>query len=198
MLYHTLMNSDDERVAKKVIEEQENKQIDGCWFYETKEEAAAIGVVLKKDVVTVKTKPQWKDEVKTAVTREYERLCEEKISSMTKLRFLGEVKACNSYMQTVHNEDYTTAMKIRLNMMDMVTKNFGGRDNCILCGEADSTEHIMECNGVEGEIGMAALRTGEGMDKVVKRFVEVEKERRTLMTTNIINYLTEGHMGRDI
>ena len=61
---------------------------------------------------------------------------------MTKLRFLGTAVARDTYLMTTHNDEFTYAMKIRLNMMDMVTKNYGGKEMCYLCGEEDSKLNI--------------------------------------------------------
>ena len=41
MLYHNLINSDDERVGKMVVEAQENSGLDKCWYDERGEERSS-------------------------------------------------------------------------------------------------------------------------------------------------------------
>ena len=47
MVYHNLMNSDDDRVAKQIIKEQEKDGYEECWFGNVKREGKSIGIEVK-------------------------------------------------------------------------------------------------------------------------------------------------------
>ena len=65
-----LVNSDESRVARKVILEQEEKGHELCWFADVREEAGEIGISLHREVVENKPKSWWKSEVKKAIHTE--------------------------------------------------------------------------------------------------------------------------------
>ena len=49
MLYHNLMNSDEERMAKKLVEVQKESKIEQCWYAEMRKEAEEIGIDVEKE-----------------------------------------------------------------------------------------------------------------------------------------------------
>ena len=85
MLYHNLINSDDDRIGKIIVEAQENSGLDGCWFYEVKMEAEEVGIELKKDQVKGKMKSRWKREVKKKIWGAAEKEMEGMKRTSTKL-----------------------------------------------------------------------------------------------------------------
>ena len=50
MVYHNMMNSDDERVARSMIKEQEKSKYKECWFGNMQEEAEEIGMRVNERV----------------------------------------------------------------------------------------------------------------------------------------------------
>ena len=48
MLYHNIMNSDDNRVIKHVVREQEASEYEKCWFGNMKMEGENIGISVRK------------------------------------------------------------------------------------------------------------------------------------------------------
>ena len=56
MLYHNLINSDEDRLGKVVVEAQEASGFDECWFGELKREAEEIGLEISKEKVQGKVK----------------------------------------------------------------------------------------------------------------------------------------------
>ena len=156
MLYHNLVHSDDERRAKIVILEQEREEMEECWFHNVKMESTTIGIDLTRRLVESKSKEQWKTFVNGKVEKEYEKMCEEKIRTMSKLRFLGN-KARDTYIFNTFNTDFTEAMTIRLNMTEMISRNYGGEEHCYICNEQDSTEHILQCQEIGGAMDVNLL-----------------------------------------
>ena len=144
-MYHTIINSDEGRVAKKVFEAQEIDGQENCWYAEVKMEAGLLGIeVAKMKVLDVK-KSEWKEHVKKKIKEEAEKIEKQKIISIKKLRFLSRRRGIDTYLQKLTNKNARMALKIRLNMVQMIDANFGRRTLCVLCNEPDSTEHIFSC-----------------------------------------------------
>ncbi len=188
-VYHTLVHSDDERTAKAVIMEQERDETENCWFHDVKMEAKTIGIDLTRQLAETKTGDEWKTMIKTRIREEFRRICSEKVGSMTKLRFLGEVTARQSYILDTFNQSFSDALIIRLNMTEMVAKNYGGNGGCDLCNAEDGTEHVMVCPEVEDPLDVSLIKAGKDMNLVVERFQKMEEKRRELFTENIRKFL---------
>jgi hypothetical protein len=186
MVYHNLINSDDERLAKVLVEAQEESEIEECWFAEVRKEAREIGIELQKEIVKGKAKSTWKREVKEKIKDAEERLMAGKRENSTKMRFL-ETKGCETYLKEVWNEDARMALKIRLNSIEWIDGNVGKQSPCPLCmREMDTTEHVFSCNeGGEKEVTVKDLENGEKMRKVVELFKRNEERRRTLLTDEL-------------
>jgi hypothetical protein len=88
MVYHNMMNSDSERIARDVLIEQEKNSHRECWIGNAKEEASAIGLEVSKEIVEGKSKSSWKKEVKDKITAAFEKEAETKKQQGKKLRFL--------------------------------------------------------------------------------------------------------------
>ena len=191
MIYHMLMNSPEDRIARKIVEAQETSGLDNCWFHDVKTEGEKIGLTVEKSEVVDILKSAWKKTVKTKIKKAFEHECNEKIGNMTKLRFLKKTSATDTYLKELSNDDARDAIKIRLNMVDMVTQNFGTGNNCILCGdENDNTEHVFLCP-LLGDHGLTIndLINGTKMMRVVQLFRKMEQLRRDVLIDNIItNY----------
>ena len=185
MLYHGIINSDEDRIVKKILIEQERSQQVKCWFSELKEIGDKIGMEVGGDKAKEKRKSEWKKEAKEKVRKEADRMEKEKIKNMTKLRFLKAGRAVETYWKELYNDDARLAMKIRLNMIETIGSNFGMRTECLLCGRVDSTEHVLSCEKMEQSslAGLEELEKGERMGEIVKRFQEMEIERTIEMKT---------------
>ncbi len=190
MLYHNLVHSDDERRAKAVILEQEREEMEECWFHDVKMESATIGIELTRRLVESKSKEQWKTLVNGKIEKEYEKMCEEKIRTMSKLRFMGK-RARDTYLFNTFNKEFTESMTIRLNMTDMISKNYGGDEHCYICNEQDSTEHVLQCQEFGDAIDVNWLRDGREMGTIVQRFREMEEKRRETFSDNIRRFLLD-------
>ena len=120
----------------------------------------------------------------------------DKKKTSKKMRFLN-TSGCNTYLTEVYNDDARLALKIRLNMVDWIQGNFGGKGNCPMCGGEDTTEHVFECNNERLDVvNIKNLEDGKEMMEIVRHFRETEKKRKELVTSEIeirMNVLqTEG------
>ena len=178
MVYHNLINSDDDRVAKQIIKEQEKDGYEECWFGNVKREGKSIGIEVNEEAVLGKQKSVWKKQVKEKIRVAFEAEMTVKKQHGVKLRFLGN-RGSDTYLKEVCNENARMAMKIRLNMVDWIQKNFGVEGVCPLCGEEDSTEHVFACDGGLGlGVSVKDLEDGMKMDKIIELFKKTETKRR--------------------
>ena len=186
MLYHNLINSDDERLAKVLVEAQEESEIQECWYAEVKKEAKEIGIELKREIVKGKLKSTWKREVKEKIKGAEEKLLAEKREESTKMRFL-ESKGWETYLKEESNEEARMALKIRLNCVEWIDGNVGKESPCPLCKEEmDTTEHVFACKeGGEKKVTVKDLEKGEKMGNVVELFRQNEEKRRTLLKNEL-------------
>ena len=112
MLYHNVVNSDEGRVARKIIEEQEKNGHEKCWYGNVKEEGERIGIEVNKKKVEGMMKSKWKKEVKGKVKEEFEKEIMDRSKREGKMRFL-QTKGVNTYLKHVFNDDAKMALKIR-------------------------------------------------------------------------------------
>ena len=178
MLYHNIVNSDDKRVIKGLVKEQEKSGYKYCWYGNVKEDGKKIGVEVNEETVKGKLKSKWKKEVKSKIGKVFEEEVERRKLESKKMRFLQK-KAVDTYLQEVFNQDAVTAMMIRTNMIGWIDDNYGGNGRCPLCGEMDSTEHVFACEEIENEerVSVKNLEEGERMVEIVELFTRTEKKR---------------------
>ena len=180
MLYHSLINSDDRRVAKHVVRAQEQSGHEECWFGNMKRESKEINLQISEDQVRGKLKSTWKKEVKEKINIAVEKKMGEKKAESKKMRFLWK-KGQDTYLQDTYNEDARLAMKIRLNMMEWIEGNMGQEVCCPLCeSEMDTTEHVFACAGSENDTNLTVkdLEEGRRMKEIVELFIANEQKRR--------------------
>ena len=180
MLYHNIVNSDDDRIAKQVIHEQEESGHKECWVGNTFEEARNMGIEVNESAVKGKKKSTWKREVKKKIAEAVERDLEAKKGEFKKLRLL-KTKGNNTYLLNTFNDEARTAMKIRLNMVEWIDGNIGMDSCCTLCGNGgDTTEHVFACAAVDnpGNVTVFDLENGVKMKEIVELFNRNEAARR--------------------
>lgn len=180
-----LVNSEDTRIAKRVVLEQERRGIEKCWFDEMKREAEEVEIEVSEAKVKDIKKSTWKKNVKEKVRKAFEKMCKNKINTMKKLQFLGKCRGRYTYVKETFNNTTRMAMFIRLNMMEMVTTNYGRNEQCVICNVSrDTTEHVFECKNTD--VSIEDLKNATNMDKVVELFRKVEEEKREILINNII------------
>ena len=187
MLYHNIMNSDDRRVVKHLIKEQEIPGLKDCWYGNVKDEGECIGILVCEGEVVGKPKSKWKRMVKVRIKEAFEREVEEKRKTSKKLRFLQK-KGAETYLKYLSNDDARLALIIRLNMSNWINSNFGGNGCCPLCcEELDTTEHVFNCNSIYNEklVTVKDLEEGEKLMDIVQLFKLAEENRRKWMLDDI-------------
>ena len=186
MLYHNLVNSNKQRVCKQIVERQEKLGHKECWYGNITQEAAHIGITLNKDHLLATKKSAWKQTVKKAINDSFEQEFLIKKGQMTKLRFLKK-KGIATFLDSIYNDDARMAMKIRLNVLDSISRNFGRNRNCELCGDNDnSTEHVFLCNGLDHhDLDISDLYEGNRMDEVIALFRDMEKKKKKVLIDSI-------------
>ncbi len=187
MLYHNIVNSDEKRKSKTIVEKQEQRRHQECWFGNLVSEAAEIGIQLEKKCVDNIMKSKWKKHVKDKLSKAFNDTLKVRRMNMNKLRFL-QTKCIETFFKTTFNDDLRTALMIRLNVVEVISKNFGLNKNCGLCGDAeDSTEHLFLCSGLDHhDLSIDNLSHGTRMGEVVALFREMEGKRRERLINEII------------
>ena len=184
MLYHNIMNSDDKRVIKHIVREQEASEYEKCWFGNLKREGENCGIIVNEDLVRGKRKSKWKKEVKKKIEMAVKKEMEEKKKCSKKMRFLGR-SGSDTYLNEVYNEDARLAMKIRLNMVDWIGGNYGKDEGCPVCGGEDTTEHVFSCGKMAESVTLKNLEEGKAMADIVHHFRETEKTRKDILMTRV-------------
>ena len=59
MLYHDIINSDERREIKKVVQEQEASGYERCWFGNLKSEGRTVDIEVREELVKGKKKSKW-------------------------------------------------------------------------------------------------------------------------------------------
>ena len=145
-LYHTLKTSDDKRVAKKVLEQQEASEKEGSWYVELKNE------VMKYDMAEVLEIGKTKKEVKKKVNETFKKQIEMDLSKAgTKSRFVKQFGE-KRYLAELGKSDTKTYIDIRLNMTKL-KMNFKSSEYDLKCRgcqmENETTEHVVKCRSIK-------------------------------------------------
>ena len=148
MLYHNITHSEESRLIKKMIEEQEREEEDLSWFVVTKENTKR----LKIDISLVKemSKSQLKTLVKARIIDRMKGVVNATKNGSTKMRFVS----CNSFQMKTYvkfgaGNNVLSIMKTRLNMWEIYGNYKGDYKLPRLCphcvAEDDTTEHLVVC-----------------------------------------------------
>ena len=141
MWYHQLLNSEDERAAKKVLLEQ-MKENDN-WYTELKEYADAYGICIEKEMVENVTYERYKNLVRQCIESKVVTQLKEEKETKTKMRWINPGKRQN-YITSCSIRDAGSILKLRLHMVK-VKANYGG-GTCRKCDRAEeTTEHVIQC-----------------------------------------------------
>ena len=183
MFYHNIVNSDDNRIVKALVKEQEMSGNRDCWVGNIMEEARSLDIKVSEETVKGKPKSTWKKEVKSKIRVAVEKELEEKKKDYKKLRFLKK-KGNDTYLKEIYNEKARNGIKIRLNMVEWIADNMGDSSRCPLCGrDNDTTEHVFRCDVVENDslLTVKDLEDGVKMSEIVELFNRNEEARREKM-----------------
>ncbi len=151
MFYHNIINSDDDRLIKSMVIEQENMDDDDTFYMDVKLMASTIG--LSFESIKNLTKDELKILIKENIDKEMVRITTGALK-MTKLRFINEPTTFErkEYLLKMDGSSAIQVLKTRLNMLP-VYGNFKGDLSiprlCQWCDEEDdTTEHFLTCKVV--------------------------------------------------
>ena len=150
MYLYYLINSPEERIARRIIIQQ---VMEGSrrksWYSEIakKAEEYEIEVGIKK--VVESRKSDWKKYIKMKIENKVEKDIRKKAETSTKLRFLKTINfKKQEYLRVGNARQCSKIMMIRLNMTDLKAnyKNQNKDVKCIGCEvEVENTEHVFRC-----------------------------------------------------
>jgi len=146
MLFHKFKNSNDERIAKQILEEQIKRQNENNWYSQLEALSVFYSVNDKLKEVTNESKRIWKKRIEQAVDEK--RLIEFNEHKGSKSRLLTNLKR-EKYIHELPKNEVTDILNIRLNMTDL-KDNYRNSNlttqSCPFCNEnKHTTEHVIEC-----------------------------------------------------
>ena len=178
MMFHEIMNSDDDRVAKQIIENQIKHQKLKNTIYGR---VVDIGEQISIDVSKVKMpKSKWKKQCKEKIISfMIERLKNDTINK-TKSRFVyRDSWKRKEYFSQLDGWIAKDIIKIRTNMwpLKMNYKNKNDQNfKCVKCGIGDdSTEHVVECYTDMKSTELYVTSKGR-WDEIVRAFQQRSKD----------------------
>ena len=179
MFYHNLIGAEEDRIARKVVIEQEKLKMKGSWFCNLEMEAEMYGITINEKKVQIRSKRQFKKEVKEKIQQSIER--EERERNAKKMRTVMKTGfGIKKYMKGRYNqEEVADILKIKLHMMKL-NGNMGNKEvNCKLCGkETETTEHIMlhctKLNDERKEIGMQGVTLESNEEEDINKLLQMK------------------------
>ena len=173
MLYHNLIHSDSERMARRMIIYQREENRIGTWANGVIKSIKQAGIEMKPEDVI---KSKWKREVKAQLGKMNEKEVREKCKEQRKGRTICDGKWGKKDYMEMQIGEAREIMKTRLHMMPLPCNYGGSDDGCPLCnvsGKVD-TEHYLRCEGVK------YLRKKWGLNEEVRIGTEKVSELRNL------------------
>ena len=153
MLLHNILQSDDNRLLKELVEDQIYETWNGSWYEGIKTTCDKYGIELN-DIRTW-SKFQCKHITKRRIEDRIQELFQESKQEMRKLRFIQEFGK-KKYLDDLEYQDSITMLKVRLNMIETKCNykgNFKENEMCQICqAERDTTEHLLVCQNFQTEI----------------------------------------------
>ena len=151
MFYHTIINSDDKRLCKRILMEQQENMEDHTFYMDVKEMASSIGMEFES--IKKYTKNELRTNIKKYINMNMVSLVIKSLN-MTKLRYVNQPKTFRrkQYFWKMDGYQAIEVIKTRLNMV-RVYGNFKGDLTlprlCQWCKcEDDVTEHFLTCKVV--------------------------------------------------
>ena len=152
MLYHNIINSREDRLCRKVIEQQENDQDEDTFYNVTKKYFEQLGM----DITAARSMPksELKRKLKTGLNSRTVNAITASLHK-TKMRFIAasDTLETSKYMDNLPGSEALKALKTRLNMQPLYGNYKGDISKSRLCQfcmeEDDTTEHLLSCKVLE-------------------------------------------------
>ena len=149
MLYHNILRSDDKRVIKRILKEQEKEERETTWYSNIKKLKATYGIELEAEK---NLKSAWKKHVKRKIAEKTEKDVRELCSEKKKARIVqNDQYERKEYFGKVPLNEARKITKTRM-CMNKIPGNYKhkGVVTCPLCEEGEgSTEHYFECSSTK-------------------------------------------------
>ena len=140
------MNSDNKRVARKIIAEQAKSNRKKTVISKVKQIAQEKGLKIKN--VENMSQSKWKKQVKEKIAKSIEERTKQEMANKTKARTIVEDKwERKKYLQECDSNIIKDVIKIRLHMWQVIWnyKRDNTDNKCPLCQKLeDTTEHVLE------------------------------------------------------
>ena len=149
MFYHNMLNSDDRRLSKRIVIEQEVLDDKDTFYMNVQEMASSIGLCL--ELVKSSTKDELKNTIKKLINASMVTTVIDSLK-MSKLRFVKppESFCAKKFLVEMDGFDAIQVIKTRLNMIPIYGNYKGDLTLPRLCTwceiEDDTTEHILTCS----------------------------------------------------
>ena len=154
MLYHNISHSENERLGKKIIEQQKEYQVEGSWYTETAKMAAEYDVDINKVEENI-SKSEWKKLVKDKIEKRMIKVSNCKKETMSKLKVQRKQPfERQKYLEEKGITQASEIIKTKLSMWD-IGNNLGITNRqCAACNKENETlEHIVACEEIEQFMG---------------------------------------------
>ena len=154
MLYHNLINSDDDRLAKKVVLENKDNDEKDTFYESVTKMTSSLGIDINN--IEEMSKEQLKNKMKLEIGNRMVRNINNQLH-LTKMRFVKKQEEfCRKdYIKKMDAKDAIQTLRTRLNMI-RIYGNYKGDISltrpCPLCRMADdTTEHLITCGEVDND-----------------------------------------------
>ena len=189
MLLHNIVTSKDERIIKKIINEQDKNPIPNCWLDCLKKQLEEIGMTTDLKEIKRKTKKETKNEAKKKIEekliQQINKNATTKMRTVIKTNF-GKKKYIDE--GELNEEETKEALKVRLHMKNYKANYKGSSSNlsCRFCQKVEeTTEHIiMECEKLCSARRGLKLQEGDlekDDSKAIRRVVKMSKRVDMIM-----------------
>ena len=181
MLLHNILNSNAERLTKRIILDQHQYPTPNCWLQVLKREAADINVKVDIEQIKSTTKPVYKKSIKQCIQKIL--VDEIRANATTKMRTVIKGEFGNKrYIDDgqICFSDVSLAMQIRLHMTQQAC-NYGAKTNsCQFCfDEMETTEHmLLHCKTLQylrSDIDILGLDLEKTDTESVRKLVKIHK-----------------------
>ena len=179
MLYHNILQSDERRTIKQIVQIQENQERKTTWLSSVKRDIEKYGIELDPKETYKST---WKKEVKEKITKKLEEEIRGKCIKSTKARIvMNDTYETKDYLLSkTSSKEARQILLTRLNMNKIPANYKGnGESMCPLCKEEEGRiEHYFHCKSVKvlAEVWDVNVKDLTSMDlekmKNISRFME--------------------------
>ena len=193
MLYHNLLNSSDDRLAKRVVMQQIDEDDDDSFYATVKSMLKSLKINIEdvKEMTKAELKKTVKERISECMINNFKKL------KMKKLRFVEEpaVFQRKRYLVEMNGKSSVQILKTRLNMIEI----YGNYKHdltlerlCPLCKEEeDTTEHLLSCPAVEqNKISPAQLKNDDNPElwRQINELIAYNMEKREALEPGYRKY----------